>query len=96
MKTLEQNLRERESNFLPPRTEKATALLLATLLAEVERSAPSGESAGAGGDEDGFFDVDTSVPAITGRVRFIDTIPACAEVPSSSRVGYHLNANKVT
>ena len=71
-------------------------MVLATLLAEVEGSALSGEGAGAGGDEDAFFDVDTSVPAITGRVRFIDTLPAGAEVPSPSRGGYHLNANKVT
>ncbi|MGE3108900.1 MAG: hypothetical protein AB7G11_14725 [Phycisphaerales bacterium] len=46
-------------------------------------------------DEDAFFAVDNSIPCLTGRVTYVDTMMAGGEVPSSSKVEYHLNANKL-
>ncbi|MBY0111301.1 MAG: hypothetical protein K2Y21_00660 [Phycisphaerales bacterium] len=46
--------------------------------------------------EDAFFAVDNSVPCLTGRITYIDTIPAGSELPTSSKVTYSLNANKLT
>lgn len=46
--------------------------------------------------EDAFFAVDNSVPCLTGRVIYTDTIPAGSEAPTSSKVEYKLNANKLT
>ena len=50
-------------------------------------------------DEDAFFAVDNSIPALTGRIEYVDTfVPGGGEepVPSSSKVTYKLNANKLT
>jgi hypothetical protein len=46
--------------------------------------------------EDAFFAVDNSVPCLTGRVTYIDTIPAGDDLPTSSKVEYKLNSNKLT
>lgn len=46
--------------------------------------------------EDAFFAVDNSIPCLTGRVTYVDNIPAGSESPTSSKVTYSLNANKLT
>ena len=46
--------------------------------------------------EDAFFAVDNSVPCLTGKVSYVDTIPPGGEQPTSSKVTYALNANKLT
>lgn len=46
--------------------------------------------------EDAFFAVDNSIPCLTGRVTYLDTIAAGSEAPSSSKVTFALNANKLT
>lgn len=46
--------------------------------------------------EDAFFAVDNSIPCLTGRVTYLDTIPAGSEAPTSSKVTFALNANKLT
>jgi len=46
--------------------------------------------------EDAFFAVDNSIPCLTGRVSYVDVIPAGSELPTSSKVTYNLNANKLT
>ncbi len=46
--------------------------------------------------EDAFFAVDNSVPCLTGRITYVDTIPAGSELPTSSKVTYALNANKLS
>lgn len=47
-------------------------------------------------DEEAFFAVDTSIPALTGRIGYVDTMSADGETPVSSKVTYNLNANKLT
>lgn len=48
-------------------------------------------------DEDAFFAVDDSIPALTGRVAYVDTIPAGEDaLPTASKVTYNLNANKLS
>lgn len=51
-------------------------------------------------DEDAFFAVDNSIPCLTGRIEYTDTMianPAGGDpVPSTSKVVYALNANKLT
>jgi hypothetical protein len=46
--------------------------------------------------EDAFFAVDNSVPCLTGRVQYVDQIPSGSEQPTSSKVTFNLNANKLT
>ncbi|MBY0263012.1 MAG: hypothetical protein K2Q20_11755 [Phycisphaerales bacterium] len=46
--------------------------------------------------EDAFFAVDNSVPCLTGRIVYTDTMPAGDALPTSSNVEYKLNANKLT
>jgi len=47
--------------------------------------------------EEAFFAVDDSIPALTGRVDYVDTIdPAKGESPIASKVSYDLKANKLT
>lgn len=46
-------------------------------------------------EEDAFFAVDDSVPCLTGRITYQDTMNA-EGVPTSSKVTYNLNANKLT
>ncbi len=49
-------------------------------------------------DEEAFFAVDNTVPSLTGRVSYVDTMSGVGEdaVPVSSVVTYSLNANKLT
>lgn len=47
-------------------------------------------------DEEAFFAVDDSIPSLTGRVTYVDTMSAGSELPVSSKVTYQLNANKLT
>lgn len=46
--------------------------------------------------EDAFFAVDNSVPCLTGKVTYVDTFKSGSDLPISSKVEYHLNANKLT
>jgi hypothetical protein len=46
--------------------------------------------------EDAFFAVDNSVPCLTGRITYTDTIPSGSDLPTASKVEYRLNANKLT
>lgn len=46
-------------------------------------------------DEDAFFAVDDSIPSLTGRISYVDTMGSDGELPISSRVTYGLNANKL-
>jgi hypothetical protein len=47
-------------------------------------------------DEDAFFAVDTTVPALTGRIEYVDSFVSGSESVSASKVTYKLNANKLT
>jgi hypothetical protein len=47
-------------------------------------------------DEEAAFFVDTSVPTLTGRVSYVDTMVSGSEAPSASKITYNLNANKLT
>ena len=47
-------------------------------------------------DEESFFFVDDTVPCLTGKVNYVDTMPAGGESPISSKITYNLNANKLT
>ena len=47
-------------------------------------------------DEEAFFAVDDSIPSLTGRIYYEDTFVAGSDTPSSSKVTYNLNANKLT
>jgi hypothetical protein len=49
-------------------------------------------------DEEAFFAIDNSVPSLTGRVSYVDTMNGVGDdaVPVSSAVTYTLNANKLT
>ncbi len=46
--------------------------------------------------EDAFFAVDDSVPALTGKIAYVDSFGSDGKTPSSSKVTYNLNANKLT
>ena len=46
-------------------------------------------------DEDAFFAVDDSIPCLTGRIAYVDTMGE-GDLPTSSKVTYNLNANKLT
>jgi hypothetical protein len=46
--------------------------------------------------EEAFFFVDDSVPCLTGKVNYVDTMPAGGKEPTSSKITYNLNANKLT
>ncbi len=48
-------------------------------------------------EEDAFFAVDNSVPCLTGRIEYADTmVSGESELPASSKVTYKLHANKLT
>lgn len=47
-------------------------------------------------DEDAFFAVDNSIPSLTGRISYVDVRPSAEAMPTSSKVTYALNANKLT
>jgi hypothetical protein len=46
--------------------------------------------------EDAFFAVDNSIPTLTGKIEYQDTFISGGTTPSSSKITYHLNANKLT
>jgi hypothetical protein len=46
-------------------------------------------------DEDAFFAVDNTIPCLTGRISYVDTMSG-SDLPSQSKVTYSLNANKLT
>lgn len=47
-------------------------------------------------DEDAFFAVDNSIPALTGKIHYVDMITTEGKAPVSSKVTYALNANKLS
>lgn len=47
-------------------------------------------------DEDAFFAVDNSIPCLTGRITYVDSMSGGSDLPMSSKVTYALNANKLT
>jgi hypothetical protein len=47
-------------------------------------------------EEDAFFAVDNSIPSLTGRISYVDTMASDGTTPVSSKVTYALNANKLT
>lgn len=47
-------------------------------------------------EEDAFFAVDNSIPCMTGKISYVDSMIAGGETPSSSKVTFALNANKLT
>lgn len=46
-------------------------------------------------EEDAFFAVDNTIPCLTGRISYVDTMGG-GDAPTSSKVTYSLNANKLT
>lgn len=44
--------------------------------------------------EDAFFAVDNSIPCLTGKVSYVDTLNG--ETVTASKIEYHLNANKLS
>jgi hypothetical protein len=46
-------------------------------------------------DEDAFFAVDNTIPCLTGRITYQDTMGG-GEEPTASKITYALNANKLT
>lgn len=46
-------------------------------------------------DEDAFFVVDTAVPALNGRIEYVDSFVPGTDTVASSKVTYHLHANKL-
>lgn len=65
---------------------------------EEKNKTAAGEAAAfeAMSDEEAFFAVDDSIPALTGRISYVDAFGADAETVASSKVTYELNANKLT
>jgi len=63
---------------------------------EAKNKKAAGESAAFDkmSDEDAFFAVDDTVPCLTGRVAYVDTMSG--EEVIGSKIEYHLNANKLT
>jgi hypothetical protein len=47
-------------------------------------------------DEDAFFAVDNSVPCLTGRISYVDTMSGPEAPPTASKITYSLDANKLT
>lgn len=47
-------------------------------------------------EEDAFFAVDNLIPALTGRISYIDTMTTTDAPPTASKVTFALNANKLT
>lgn len=64
-----------------------------------KKASTEGDAFAKMSDEDAFFAVDNSIPCLTGRIEYTDTQvpgPSGEPWPSSSKVAYHLNANKLT
>lgn len=47
-------------------------------------------------EEEAFFAVDNSIPSMTGRIDYVDTMIPGTELPAGSKITYNLNANKLT
>jgi hypothetical protein len=48
-------------------------------------------------DEEAFFFVDDTIPSLTGRIAYVDTMGTSEDdAPSASKVTFNLNANKLT
>jgi hypothetical protein len=47
-------------------------------------------------NEDAFFAVDNSIPCLTGKIEYVDTFISGGTTPGSSKITYHLNANKLS
>lgn len=47
-------------------------------------------------EEDAFFAVDNSIPSLTGRISYVDVKASEDAAPTSSKVTYTLNANKLS
>jgi hypothetical protein len=47
-------------------------------------------------DEDAFFVVDDTIPCITGKISYEDKFISNSELPSTSKIVFALNANKIT
>jgi hypothetical protein len=47
-------------------------------------------------EDDAFFAVDNSIPCMTGRITYVDSMISGGETPGSSKVTFGLNANKLT
>ncbi|MCC7293110.1 MAG: hypothetical protein IT449_13700 [Phycisphaerales bacterium] len=65
---------------------------------EEKNRAATGEGAAFEGmsDEAAFFAVDASIPCLTGKIDYVDTLISGGDAPSASKVTYALNANKLT
>lgn len=64
---------------------------------EANRAAGGEEDAFADASgEDAFFAIDDSIPCLTGRISYVDTMAGEDEAPSASKVTFALNANKLT
>lgn len=65
---------------------------------EDKNKAATGESAAFDklSDEDAFFAVDNSIPSLTGKIAYTDTMSGGSDEPTSSKVTYTLNGNKLT
>jgi hypothetical protein len=61
-----------------------------------KKSGGEGEAFAKLSDEDAFFAVDNSVPCLTGRITYVDTMSSGDEAPTSSKITYALDANKLT
>ncbi len=47
-------------------------------------------------EEDAFFAVDNTIPCMTGRISYVDSMISGSETPGSSKVIFGLNANKLS
>jgi hypothetical protein len=47
-------------------------------------------------EEEAFFAVDNTIPSLTGRISYVDVMQGEDSPPTSSKVTYALNANKLT
>ncbi len=58
--------------------------------AQTEAAAFEGQAA-----EDAFFSVDTTIPTLTGKIEYVDTL-VDGETVTASKITYNLSANKLT
>lgn len=47
-------------------------------------------------EEDAFFAVDNTIPCMTGRISYVDSMISGSETPGGSKVTFGLNANKLS
>jgi len=65
---------------------------------EEKNKAPAGEGAAFDkmSEEEAFFAVDNTIPCLTGKVEYVDAFIPGGTTPASSKVTYHLGANKLS